>query len=160
AAPPLRLTPESRIKDGDRLRVSWYHPVITQNSQVMCCLTEPKVYDLLRDQARRVNDLFHPQTFFLSHDEIRAANWCRASRATGGTRGERRGSTARRCVEILRDVSPKARMAVWSDMYDPHHNAHDNYYLVNGTLEGSWKGLPEDVVLANWNGEKGRESLQ
>ena len=24
-----RLTPRSRIKDGDRLRVSWYHPVIT-----------------------------------------------------------------------------------------------------------------------------------
>jgi hypothetical protein len=160
AAPPLRLTPGSRIKDGDQLRVSWYHPVITQNSQVMCCLTEPKVSDLLRDQAQRVNDLFHPQTFFLSHDEIRVANWCRSCRATGETPGELLATNARRCVEIVRDVSPKARVVVWSDMFDPHHNAHDNYYLVNGTLEGSWKGLPPDTVIATWNGGKARESLQ
>ena len=158
--PALRLTPDSRIKDGDRLRVSWYHPIITEGSQVMCCLTEPKVYDLLRDQARRVNDLFHPQTFFLSHDEIRVANWCRSCQATGETPGELLAANVRRCVEIIKEVSPKARVVVWSDMFDPNHNAHDNYYLVNGTLEGSWKGLPEDVVLANWNGDKARESLR
>ena len=35
--------PRSRIRDGDRLRVSWYHPIITHGSQVMCCLSEPKV---------------------------------------------------------------------------------------------------------------------
>ena len=35
-----------------------------------CCLSEPKVYDLLRDQARRVNDLYHPKTFFMQHDEL------------------------------------------------------------------------------------------
>jgi hypothetical protein len=158
--PALRLTPDSRLKDGDRLRVSWYHPIITEGSQVMCCLTEPKVYDLLRDQARRVNDLFHPQTFFMSHDEIRVANWCKACQATGETPGDLLAANARRCVEIVKQVSTKARVVVWSDMFDPHHNAHDHYYLVNGTLEGSWKGLPEDVVIANWNGGKARESLK
>jgi hypothetical protein len=157
--PALRLTPGSRLKDGDRLRVSWYHPVVTEQSQVMCCLSEPKVYDLLRDQAQRVNDLFHPQTFFMSHDEIRVANWCRSCQATGETPGGLLAANARRCVEIIKDVSPKARVVVWSDMFDPNHNAHDNYYLVNGTLEGSWKGLSEDVVMANWNGDKARESL-
>jgi hypothetical protein len=45
-------------------------------------------------------------------------------------------------------------------MFDPNHNARDKYYLVNGTLEGSWKGLPESVVVANWNGGKARESLE
>ncbi|HZU34962.1 MAG TPA: hypothetical protein VFA18_03585, partial [Gemmataceae bacterium] len=52
AGPTLRLTPNSRIRPGARLRVSWYHPIITQGSQVMCCLSEPKLYDILRDQAR------------------------------------------------------------------------------------------------------------
>src|SRR5262249_22439080 len=143
-----------------RLRVTWYHPVITHSAQVMCCLTEPKVYDLLRDQAKRVNELFHPQTFFLRHDEMRVANWCRACQATRETPGELLATNARRCVEIIRDVSPKARVVVWSDMFDPHHNAVDHYYLVNGTLEGSWKGLPPDVGIANWNGDKAGESLR
>ena len=39
----IRLTAGSRIKNGDRLRVSWYHPVITHGFQVMCCLSEPKL---------------------------------------------------------------------------------------------------------------------
>jgi len=44
-------------------------------------------------------------------------------------------------------------------MFDPHHNAVGGYYLVNGTLEGSWKGLAPSVIVANWNGGKARESL-
>jgi len=36
-------------------------------------------------------------------------------------------------------------------MFDPHHNAVDNYYLVNGDLSGSWNGLDKDVVIMNWN---------
>jgi hypothetical protein len=63
-------------------------------------------------------------------------------------------------VEILKEVSPKARIVVWSDMFDPYHNAVDRYYLVNGSLKKSWKGLPADVIIANWNGGKAAESLQ
>ena len=73
--------PNSRIKDGDRLRVGWYHPVLVLGSYAACCLSEPKVYDLLRDQARRVDALFHPKTVFMQHDELRVANWCRACRS-------------------------------------------------------------------------------
>ena len=41
-------------------------------------------------------------------------------------------------------------------MFDPHHNAVDNYYLVNGSLKGSWEGLSRDVIIANWNGGKAK----
>jgi hypothetical protein len=44
-------------------------------------------------------------------------------------------------------------------MFDPNHNAVKNYYLVNGTIEGSWEGLDAGVVVANWNGGKKRASL-
>ncbi len=44
-------------------------------------------------------------------------------------------------------------------MFDPHHNAHDDYYLVEGDLSDSWEGLPGDLVLMNWNGGKRAESL-
>ena len=158
--PPIRLTDTSRIKDGQRLKVSWYHPVIVHGEQVCCCLSEPKVFELLRDQAKRVNELFRPKTFLMSHDEIRVAGWCRTCRATDKTPGQLLADNVRRCAAILKEINPKAQIAVWSDMFDPHHNAVKNYYLVKSTLEGSWKGLPPDVLILNWNGDRPAESLK
>lgn len=45
-------------------------------------------------------------------------------------------------------------------MFDPHHNAVDNYYLVNGDLSGSWNGLDKAVVIMNWNFGVRAESLK
>jgi hypothetical protein len=156
---PLRLTANSRIHDGDALNVSWYHPVLVHGSYVACCLSEPKVYDLLRDQAKRVNDLYHPKTFFMQHDELRVANWCHACQSRNLTPGALLADNARRCTKILREVSPDAEVAVWSDMFDPNHNAVKEYYLVNGTLEKSWEGLDRAVIIANWNAGKAKASL-
>lgn len=160
AGAKLQLTDKSRIKNGDRLRVSWYHPVIMVGFQVVCCLTEHKIYALLRDQARRVNDLFKPRTFFMSHDEIRVANWCQSCQSRKETPGQLLANNVSESVRILREVNPGARIVVWSDMFDPNHNAVSDFYLVHGTMEGSWKGLPSDVIIANWNLDKGAKSLK
>ena len=149
-----RVRSSSRIKAGDRVLVSWYHPVVTVGSQVMCCLSEPKLDQILVEQARRVNDLFHPRTFFMSHDEIRVANWCKACRDRKMTPGAMLADNVRRCTQILKSLNPRARVVVWSDMFDPTHNAVNSYYLVNGSLKGSWEGLSRDVIIANWNGGK------
>ncbi|UCC67733.1 MAG: hypothetical protein JSV79_11530 [Armatimonadota bacterium] len=148
--PVIRLSANSRISDGQRLRVSYYHPIVINRWQVMCCLSEEKVYDVLREQVRRVNDLLHPNTFFMQHDEIRVANWDQACRSRGLTPGELLADNVRRCVAIIRDLRPDAAIWVWSDMFDPMHNAVDEYYLVNGTWAGSWEGLPADVGIVNW----------
>jgi hypothetical protein len=159
AGASIHIMPRSRIRGGDRLRLSWYHPIITHGFQVMCCLSEPKLDEILLEQARRINELFQPKTFFMSHDEIRVANWCRACQDRKLTPGQLLAENVRRCTEILKSVNPRARVVVWSDMFDPHHNAVDKYYLVNGTLKGSWEGLSRDVLVANWNSGKARESL-
>ncbi len=156
----LRLTANARIKAGDRLKVSWYHPLLVHGSQVACCLAEPKVYDLLRDQVRRVQKLLEPKTFFFGHDEIRVAGWCRACQERHQTPGQLLAQNVRRCVELVHEVNPQARVVVWSDMFDPNHNAVDHYYLVNGSWAGSWEGLPKDVLIANWNGGKATASLK
>lgn len=156
----IRLRPESRIRGGERLLVSWYHPVITVSGQVMCCLSEPKLEQILREQAVRVNQLFRPRTFFMSHDEIRVANWCKACQDRKLTPGRMLADNARKCTAILQSVNPRARIVVWSDMFDPHHNAVASYYLVNGSLAGSWEGLSPDVIIANWNSGKARASLE
>jgi hypothetical protein len=158
--PTIRLTAGSRIKDGDKLNVSWYHPVLVHGEQVACSLLAPKVFDLLADQAKRVNDLLRPKTFFVSHDEIRVAGWDETATKSGLTPGGQLAENARRCVKIIKDLNPDARVVVWSDMFDPNHNAVDNYYLVNGSWKGSWEGLSKDVVIANWNGGKAAASLK
>lgn len=156
----LRLTESSRIRREDRLRVTWYHPVLVHDAQVACCLAEPKVFDLLRDEAERVQKLLEPKTFFLSHDEIRVAGWCQACRDGGQSPGQLLAKNLRRCVAIIRAVNPEARIIVWSDMFDPHHNAVERYYLVNGSWADSWAGLPKDVLIANWNSGKASASLK
>lgn len=158
-APKIGIPSGSRIKPGQKLLVSWYHPILVHGSQIMACPSEGKTYEILRDQARRVNELFRPRTYFMSHDEIRVLNWCAACRARKLPPGQILADNARRCTEILREIDPRAEAVVWSDMFDPHHNAVDNYYLVNGTLAGSWEGLSPRVTIANWNGDKRRESL-
>jgi hypothetical protein len=95
----------------------------------------------------------------MSHDEIRVANWCRACQDRKLTPGQLLAENARQCTAILKSLSPRARVVVWSDMFDPEHNAVDSYYLVNGTLKGSWEGLSKNVIVANWNGGKARKSL-
>ncbi|MGC9320138.1 MAG: hypothetical protein ACP5KN_19050, partial [Armatimonadota bacterium] len=158
-APPIRLTGDSRIEDGQRLRVGFYHPVIIHRSQVTCCLSEPEVYEILADQVRQVEEMLQPRSYFMSHDEIRVANWCRACQERGMTPGELLADNVSRCTEIIRDVSPDARIFVWSDMFDPYHNAHDDYYLVNGTWAGSWEGLDQDVIIAAWYFRRREQSL-
>lgn len=148
--PVVHLTPGSRISEGERLRVSYYHPVVIGRWQVMCCLSEEKVYDVLCQQVERVEELLHPPAFFMQHDEIRVGNWDQACQSRGLTPGQLLAENARRCVEIIREIRPDAKIWVWSDMFDPMHNAVDEYYLVNGSWAGSWEGLPSEVGIVNW----------
>ena len=157
--PVIHLTADSRIKRGEQLRVSYYHSVVIGDSQVMCCLSEPKVYDILREQVQAVEDLLHPKAFFMQHDEIRCANWDEACQSRKLTPGQMLADNVKRCTEIIRGIRPDAEIWVWSDMFDPMHNAHDDYYLVNGTWAGSWEGLDSSVGVVNWYGElKGKNA--
>jgi hypothetical protein len=156
-APPGRGT---RISEGERLRVSYYHSIAIGDGQVMVCLSEPKVYDLLREEIRLVNELLHPAAFFMQHDEIRAANWDEACQKRGLTPGKMLADNLRQCRKIIRDLRPDAQIWVWSDMFDPMHNAHDNYYLVNGTWAGSWEGLSPDIGIVNWAGHLNGKNCQ
>jgi hypothetical protein len=44
-------------------------------------------------------------------------------------------------------------------MFDPHHNAVKDYYLVNGDLAGSWEGLPKEMLIINWHQGQAAKSL-
>lgn len=157
--PRLTLTKTSRIRDGQALRASFYHTVTIYDGQVTCSLSEPKVFEVVEDQIRRVQELFKPRTFFLSHDEIRVANWSQPEVQAAKSAGMVLAENVRHCVRIIRQINPDARLCIWSDMFDPHHNAVKDFYLVNGDLSGSWEGLPSDMTIINWNGGRAAQSL-
>ena len=61
-------------------------------------------------------------------------NWDKACAARNLDAGQVLAENVRTCLAAL---PPEATAYVWSDMFDPYHNAVDHYYLVNGTLAGS-----------------------
>jgi len=158
--PSIRLTQASSIHDGEHLHVGYYHVLRIESGSVAPCLSEPKLYDLIRAEVERVDALFHPKTVFLGQDEIRCIDWCALCQSRHLTPGQVLADNVRRCAAIVHKVEPKASVVVWSDMFAPNHNAHDNYYLVNGDLTGSWKGLDASMVVANWNPDKAAQSIK
>ncbi|HSU52663.1 MAG TPA: carbohydrate binding domain-containing protein, partial [Candidatus Dormibacteraeota bacterium] len=77
-APAIKLSPGGRIKDGSRLRVSYYHPIVVYEDRVTSCLSEPKIFEDWRTEVQRVNEILHPAAFLMSHDELRVMNQCAA----------------------------------------------------------------------------------
>ena len=150
--PVVKLPPSSRIREGARLRVSYYHPLIVYEDRVNYCLSEPKVFADWEEEVRQADALLHPAAYFMSHDEIRVMNQCALCQSKNMTAGELLAWNVREAAGIIRKIRPDAEIWVWSDMFDPQHNAVDHYYAVNGTLAGSWKGLDKDIGLVNWNG--------
>ena len=156
---PLQLRPGGRIRDGERLRVSWYHGIAINRGQVSICMSEPKVYEIWRRQAELIHKHLAPRRYLLSMDEVRAGGSCAACKRRRMTMGEILGDCITKQHRILRRLDPECEVLVWSDMLDPNHNAHEDYYLVEGDFRGSWKHVPKDLVIVCWYYRKRAESL-
>lgn len=158
--PQLKLTKGTVIKEGARLLVSYYHTVTVHDGQVACSLEHPEVFKVVERQVNGVEQLLHPKQYMLSHDEIRVANWSEPGRSGRRSAGQLLAENVQRTMRLIHQVKPDARCCIWSDMFDPFHNAVKGpYYLVNGSLEGSWKGLTPEMTIINWNSGRPTESL-
>jgi hypothetical protein len=158
-APALKIPAGSRLQDGDHIRVSYYHAVVIGDGQVSVCMSEPEVYDIWETQARLLREHLAPTKFLLSMDEIRAGGSCAACKARNMTMGEILGDCLTKQVAMLRKHNPGCEVLCWSDMLDPNHNAHGDYYMVEGDYTGSWEHIPQDLILACWYHGKRDQSL-
>lgn len=156
--PALEILAGGRIKDGQRLRVSWYHPQVVHESQVTVCMGEEKLYEIFDAEAKALAERLHPKRVLLNMDEVRMGGTCQACR--GKDMGQLLGKCVTREVEILRKHIPGVTVYCWSDMFDPNHNAHGDYYLVQGSFAGSWDHVPKDLVMAVWGGAPREQSLR
>ncbi len=158
SAPTLKILPGSRIREGQRLRVSYYHGMSINRGQVTVCMAEPEVYEIFDHEARLLAERVRPKKVLLNMDEIRMGGSCAACR--GKNMAELLGQCITRQVEILRKYLPDVQVYIWSDMLDPNHNAHADYYLVEGDFTGSWNHVPEDLIIAVWGGAPRPKSLE
>ncbi|MDW8038182.1 MAG: carbohydrate binding domain-containing protein [Thermoguttaceae bacterium] len=156
--PELRLTPNSRIKPGQRLRVSWYHPHQIYDGQITVCMAEPELEKIFDHEAALLAKYLRPKKAVLSMDEVRMGGTCAACQ--GKNMAELLGQCVRQQVEALRRHNPGIELYIWSDMLDPHHNARKDYYLVAGDFTGSWRHVPKDLIIAVWGGQARPESLR
>lgn len=153
------------LPNGTRLRVSYYHPHVIYDGQVVGCVTNRKFNALLKEQAEDMVKLWPTKDWMMSHDEWRMMGWDTAFAGLGLTPGTIMGRHAEQCRLWLRErvndnKFGKLRVMVWSDMFDPHHNAVDNYYLVNGSIRQSWQFLDKSITIVNWNFDKRVASLR
>ncbi len=160
--PPVIGVPAgSRIREGERVSLSCYHPAIFYGGQVSCALSDEKVFDLCERQIEWTNETLAPDGFFLANDEIRCAGWEPSDVKRFRGSGELLAFNMRRCCEIARSAGEGKPLYVWSDMLDPNHNARGDYYLVNNSFAGSWKGLDPEVTVMKWGEpEKAGKSLE
>ncbi len=157
-APSLKLVAGTRIQEGQKLRVSWYHPMVINDGQITVCMAEPELYDIFDHEAKLMAEHLHPRRVLLNMDEIRMGGTCQA--CAGRNMGELLGECITKQVQILQRHLPGVQVYVWSDMLDPNHNAHGDYYLVNGDFTDSWKHVPADLIMAVWGGKPREASLR
>ena len=122
--------------------------------QVTICMSDPRLYQIWRERARRLHDLLAPDTYFLSMDEIRTGGSDLSCKQRHMTMGEILGDCFTQQFRMLRTLNPKAEVWTWSDMLEANHNAHRNYYLVDGDYTGSWEHIPPEMRIMCWYFEK------
>jgi len=121
--PKIKLLPGGRIKEGERLRVSYYHGMGVNRGQVTVCMSEPEVYKIWEGEAELMHKYLAPSKYLLSMDEIRAGGACQACKQRNLSMAQILGDCITRQAKILRQANPEAEVLIWSDMLDPNHNA-------------------------------------
>ena len=157
--PSIHLLPATRIRNGARLRVSYYHGTTIYDDQVSACPSETQTYEIWKEQFPLIEKYLSPKRYFLGVDEVRLFNRCEACRKRQMAAAEILGQMTQWLYRQVRTVNPKAEVFVWSDMFDPNHNSKHQYYLVDGSLENTWQYLPKDMGIVAWYFDKRRESL-
>ncbi len=152
----LEVPAGSRIHEAQDVLIDYYAAQTVGAEGLSVCLTDKGARERALGAARKVAAMMPAGSpMFLQHDEIRQMNSCEACRRMHLRAGELLAWSLRGLVSSL----PPVPLYIWSDMFDPWHNAVPHFYYVEGDLRGSWEGLPARVTVMNWNGARRRASL-
>ena len=158
---PVKLPSRTRLRPGQIVAIDFYAVFpIPGPMQVAMCLTEDGVLKWQRRNAEAIRNVLPPGAgILLQYDEIRQMNSCASCRAKQMSAAALLDWSVNQSARTYNSVFPGAPLYVWSDMFDPQHNARDHYYYVEGDLTGSWKDLPRSITVLNWNLDHLHDSL-
>ena len=159
----VKVLPGSAISDGEDLVLDCYKiPYVAHEwgRQISLCMSNPALYDYWKAQAVRLHEVIPYKKFLLAMDEIRNGGGCQLCQKSGKSMAQILGDCVTRQDAIFKQIDPNIEVMIWSDMFDPAHNAHNNYYGVVGDYTGSWKYVPKDVTMACWYYEIRDKSLK
>jgi len=152
---PLAVTlpAGTRLTAGQAVQIDYDAIQPVYDEQYGASLTEQGVKDYYARNITELHKSFALGTGFMlgGFDELRHGASSTGAKATGFTGGQLLGNHLKASYDIVRAQDPTAPIYTWSDMFDPNHNAVNNYYLWDSTIAGSWRGLPKDVIIFNWN---------
>jgi hypothetical protein len=141
----------SALQPGQVVAMNWYAIQPTYGDAGVS-LTDPAALQWRSQNAAAVASVFSGSSgYFFGYDEMRHMNSTASAKAMNMTPAQLLDWHFNQTYQLYRLINPSSTIYVWSDMFDPNHNAVNNYYLVEGDLTGSWMGLPADVVMMNWN---------
>jgi hypothetical protein len=162
--PSIHLLPGGRIHDGTRLRVSYYHGTMIyadEDHEVPICPSLAKVREIWKQQFPLIEKYLAPKRYFLDiGDEQRALNRDESCKHRKISAAALVGDTAQWLYDQVHAVNPNAQVLVWSDMFDPNHNALKKYFLVDGSLVGTWKYVPKNMGIMCWYFDQRKASLE
>jgi len=155
--PTVTLPAGTSLTNAEAVSIDYYgvHPVQAGTYyQTGACLTEAEVQDYVQTNIANVSALLPPETgYFLGYDEMRHMGSCSLCVAQKPTAGQLLAWHIGYLVQTIHSANPNtnaSRIYIWSDMFDPNHNAVTNYYLVPTTIANSWLGVPCGTTIMNW----------
>jgi len=147
----LMIPAGSTIASGSTVLVSYYQVAHMTNDIASASTCRDETFAIQASISHQLDQLFgSPPGFMMTYDEWRVANW--DPTCGNMTGGQYMANAFQRSAQVLKSINSAYELYMWSDMADPNENAKPVYYIVNGSLDGSWNGLPHDVVIVNWTG--------
>ncbi len=141
----------SSLKPGQTVAMDWYalQPVF---GDAGASLTDPGPWQWMQQNSAAVGHVFpNAGGYMFGYDEMAHMDSTASAKAMNMTPAQLLAWHFNQVYNLYKTVDASKRVYVWSDMFDPYHNAVNNYALVEGDLTGSWTGLPADVTIMNWN---------
>lgn len=151
--PSVTVPGGSKLASGGTVSMDYFTVVPEIGWEVTSCLSDPAIQTWNLANAQAQAKAFPKGTgVFLGYDEMRQGDSCDECRATKLTAGQLLAQNVEQTVQTLDGVwGAGTTYYFWDDMFSPYHNAHANYYDVEGDLSGSWAGLPPGAVIMNWD---------
>ncbi len=146
----LRIGKKSRIRNGERLRVSYCAlRSIRPPRDAALCVSSDRVYEFFDAGVGPLSEAISPFAYLLATRYVGTANWDDACLRTKKTPGAQWGDSLQRQLKILGKNGKRPMVFVWSDMYEPWTDPYKGYWVRNGSFEDAWKYLPKDFTVLN-----------